>query len=181
VRTGTVIGSLVSAALVLVLATPAAAQDPQPVTVSGGLSFFHFNDCCTEVGVRAEVAKIIRPMNNGGVAIAGELGWTGGDFGSTLTLGAGPRYVVPMANSNVRPYVHVLLGLARYTFEDDFFDPSNNFFVSPGGGVTFPLNDRVDVFGQIDIMMIRGEDVFGDSFTDKGQRFTFGVSFALGQ
>jgi len=173
VRTRTVIGSLVSAALVFVFASPAAAQDP-PVTVSGGVSFFHFNDCCTEPGFRAEVAKIIRPMNNGGVAVAGELGWTGSDGDSTLTVGGGPRYVVSMANPNVKPFAHFLIGLARYSFEGGF--NSNNLFFAPGGGVMFGLNDRVSAFGQIDIMVVKG-----DEFTDHGQRFTFGVVFELGQ
>jgi hypothetical protein len=119
------------------------------------------------------VAKIFSQMNNGGVAVAGELGWTTGDFGSTLTLGAGPRYVMGLANSSVRPYVHVLVGLARYNFE--FEDSANNFFVGPGGGVVFPLNDRVSAFGQVDIMIIRGD------FEDSGQRFTFGVALDVGQ
>jgi hypothetical protein len=169
-----VIGTLVVAAALLGFASPAAAQDPQPVTVNGGVTFFHFNECCTEAGVRVEIAKIFRQMTNGsGIAVAGELGWTTGDFGSTLTLGAGPRYVIALANSTVRPFVHFLLGLARYNFEFD--DSANNFFYAPGGGVAFPVNDRVSAFGQIDIMLVRGD------FEDNGQRFTFGVIFELGQ
>ncbi len=169
----TVIGSLVTAALVLVFASPAAAQDPQPVTVNGGVSFFHFNDCCTEPGFRAEIAKAFSQVANGNIAIAGELGWTGSDGSSTLTLGAGPRFNVAVDGS-VQPFVHVLLGLARYGFEDG--ESFNNFFFAPGGGVTFPVNDRVHAFGQIDLMIVKG-----DGFTDYGQRFTFGVGFELGQ
>jgi hypothetical protein len=174
VRIRRIIGTFVVAAALLAFATPAAAQDPQPVTVSGGVSFFHFNDCCTEPGFRLEVAKAFRQMTNGSVALAGELGWTGSDGDSTLTFGAGPRYNVGTTTTGVQPYVHVLVGLARYSFDGGF--SSNNFFVSPGGGVTFPVNDRVGAFGQVDIMIIRG-----DGFTDHGQRFTFGIIFDVGQ
>ena len=173
-RIRSMIGTLVVAVAMLAFATPAAAQDPQPVTVSGGVSFFHFNDCCTEPGFRVEVAKIFRQMTNGaGLGVAGELGWTGSDGDSTLTLAAGPRYQFSTGGS-AQPFVHVLLGLARYSFEGGF--SNNNFLIGPGGGVSFPINDSVSAFGQIDFMIIRG-----DGFTDHGQRFTFGVIFELGQ
>jgi hypothetical protein len=173
VRMRTVIGSFVTAAL-LAFASPAAAQD-QPVTVSGGVSFFHFNDCCTEPGFRVEVAKAFRQTGNGTLALFGELGWTGSDGDSTLTLGAGPRLTFGATNSGVQPFVHVVVGLARYSFEG-FDGGDNNFLIGPGGGVTFPVNDRVNAFGQIEFMIVKG-----DGFTDYGQRFTFGVSFELGQ
>jgi hypothetical protein len=169
-----VIGTLVVAAALLGFASPAAAQDPQPVTVGAGLTFFHFNDCCTEPGVRVEVAKVFRQMTNGaGLALVGELGWTSSEGDSTLTLAAGPRYVLAGTGS-VQPFVHVLVGLTRYMFDGGF--SSNNFSIGPGGGVAFPINDRVSGVGQIEFMIVKG-----DGFTDYGQRFTFGVIFELGQ
>jgi hypothetical protein len=173
VRIRNMIGTLVVAVAMFVFATPAAAQDPQPVTVSGGVSFFHFNNCCTEPGFRVEVAKIFRQMTNGnGLALAGELGWTTSDGSSTLTLAAGPRYVLSTGGS-AQPFVHVLLGLARYGGEGF---GNTNFLIGPGGGVSFPINENLSGFGQLDFMIVKG-----DGFTDYGQRFTFGVIFELGQ
>lgn len=168
-----VIGTLAVAVALFGFASPAAAQDPQPVKIGAGLTFFHFNDCCTEPGLRVEVAKAFREMTNGTLDLVGELGWTSSEGDSTLTLAGGPRFVINTSGS-MQPFVHVLIGLTRYMFDGGF--SSNNFSLGPGAGVAFPINDRVSGVGQIDFMIVKG-----DGFTDYGQRFTFGVIFELGQ
>jgi hypothetical protein len=74
---------------------------------------------------------------------------------------------------SAQPFVHVLIGLARYGGAGF---GNSNFLIGPGGGVSFPINENLNGFGQFDFMIVKG-----DGFTDYGQRFTFGVIVELGQ
>ena len=159
----------VAAAMVLAFAVPASAQGTgaSGVVFSAGVSFLDA-ESWTGKGVNLQVGKDFRTMGTANVGIVGDFGFHTADDFSVLTLAAGPR--VSWTSGQVKPYVHVLLGMARS--KDDFFDDSSTDFTTLfGGGVSFQVNDRVGVFGQYDLQVI-----FYDGTSENANRFTFGVT-----
>lgn len=153
--------AIASCALVGAMAVPAAAQD----SVGANLTFLR-GDGVTGTGFQIDAAKALAPA----VAVVGEFGLNSFD-GFTLTSYQGGVRFLPAVQSAIRPFVQGLLGVERC---GDCVD-SSFFAYQLGGGVEFPLNERVNLRAQYDF---RRTSADGSSYN--ANRFGVGVVLPLG-
>ncbi len=150
--------AIASFALVGALAAPAAAQD----SVGVNLTFLRDSDV-TGTGFQLDAAKGLTPN----VAVVGELGLNRFDGFTLTSYQAGLRFL-PSVQSSVRPFVQALLGLEHCC-------SSNAFAYQLGGGVEFPINERVNVRAQYDFRRTRYD---GEGYN--ANRFGVGIVLPLG-
>ena len=167
---------LVAAAVVFALATPAAAQgtgtSETAPSVGVGLvinKWVEFDDF-TSKGIHADFHK---PLNRPGLGLVVDVSFAKDEDETDTTVGGGVRYTV-FRSGNTRVFVQGTVGLVRFSV-DEFSDSA--FYVAPGGGVLFGLNDKVDIKAQIDFLINNGWE------TDDGNifRFIIGVNFPIGR
>lgn len=160
-RIRTVVGVLVGAYSMLVLATPAAAQ--VKVDFSGGYQFLRFLEhggANLPSGWGASVA-----VGNAWIKAVGDVGgnYKNGEelhtFQGGLELSGKSKRVVP--------FVRVLSGLGYFTASGDSL---NAFVFTPEGGVKIMANDRVGVQLSVGFPMMRAQGT-----TESTMRFFAGV------
>lgn len=182
-RIRTVTTSLIGLALVLALAAPAAAQGAvagDAPELGVGVSFFRIFEQ-TGTGFFVDVAKPIKPMNQGSLGIVGDFGYHAFDGGKVMTFMGGARFK-STANAKFSPFGQFLIGMARDSADDCDGEgcSSTNLSFAPGGGVNVAINDKFSFRAQIDFIMIRfSEGDFSD--TESGPRFSFGISMPIGR
>lgn len=160
----------IGAALIVGLATPAAAQQPtQPVTggneqtmlFGAGLTFMNAGDA-TGVGLAANALfNALTSSNRGNLGIAGDFGFNNFDGGTIVTVMGGPRYTFK-TSGKVAPYGQFLVGIVRNPVDTDF-RPALGF----GADIAWKPN-----------LNFRGEISFFLDDTD-ATRFFFGVSLPI--
>lgn len=150
--------AIASCALVGAMAVPAAAQD----SVGANLTFLRDSEL-TGTGIQLDVAKALAPA----VAVVGEFGLNRFD-GFTLTSYQGGVRFLPAVQSSVRPFVQALVGLEHCC-------ESNAFAFQLGGGLEFPINERVNLRAQYDF---RRTNYDGEGYN--ANRFGVGVVLPLG-
>ncbi|HJQ71201.1 MAG TPA: outer membrane beta-barrel protein [Blastocatellia bacterium] len=158
--------------LLIALSTPALAQEPQPVEVFGGYSFFrpdgggnlHGWDASVAFSLNRRIAivgdfsghygsqsirtEFINPLLPGTVVVIDA------DSDSSIhNILAGPKIRFPIAgNEDVTPFAHVLLGASRLgadatvRFGDLVLDSKFSdisFAIAVGGGLDVKLSDSV--------------------------------------
>ena len=191
VRIRTVITSLIGLALVLALAAPAAAQGAAASSdrpeLGAGISFFRINDIEeTGTGFFVDLAKVIRPVGTANLSVVGDFGFHSFDFGEgfgakTLTIQGGAR-IGAKVQDRVNVFGQFLIGLGRFSSDDCEGEGCSDTGVAftPGGGVNFGINEKLNFRAQIDFPIIRFSEE-GESFTDKGPRYSFGISMPIGR
>jgi opacity protein-like surface antigen len=137
--------TLASFALVGALAVPAAAQD----SVGANLTFLR-GDGATGTGFQIDAAKGL----TSNVAVVGEIGLNRFDGFNLTSFQGGVRFL-PAVQSAVRPFLQALAGVEHCG--DDCFD-SNFFSFQIGGGVEFPLSDRLNLRAQYDFRRTSADD-----------------------
>ncbi len=162
----TVIKHLFAAlALACAMAVPAAAQ----TSLGANVTFLSEEGDDTGAGFEVDLSGRISPE----LAVVCEFGLNDFEFSTITSYLGGVRYL-PAVEASVNPFVHVLLGLERFTSEG--FDASNGFAFQLGGGVEFPVSDSLAVRAQYDY---RRTSYDGEGFN--GNRFGVGVVFPLGR
>lgn len=150
--------AIASCALVGAMAVPAAAQD----SVGANLTFLR-GEGQTGTGIQLDVAKALAPA----VAVVGEFGLNSFDGYTLTSYQAGVRFL-PAVQSTVKPFVQALLGLEHCC-------ESNAFSLQIGGGLEFPLNERVNLRAQYDF---RRASYDGEIYN--ANRFGVGVVLPFG-
>ena len=159
-----------AAALSLVLAVPAAAQQPsQPVTggdeetmlVGLGLTFMNISES-TGIGANANVLfNALDASENGRLGIVGDFGINDFDGGTVTTVRGGLRYTFNTAG-RVLPYGQFLVGIAHCCDDTDFVP-------SIGGGLDVAWLENLNFRGEISF-------IFNDA---NATRFFVGVSLPV--
>lgn len=164
---------LLAAALVSMMALPAAAQTTTPAfEVAGGYSYLrHFNDTVDDTNLNGWFASVAGNLSSG-LAIVGEVDGNYKDSLNLYSFMAGPR-VASHKNAALTPWVQVLVGGARSSV-DGFDVSSTEFALQPGAGVDFWVAPKVGVRVGADYRRI-----FGDADANEF-RFTAGVVLGLG-
>src|SRR5688572_7421837 len=144
---------LVSSALLLGLAVPAAAQGQ----LGAGISFL--DSSSTGAGVTVDYAYPIVPLTQGAVSVVGDFGLNKFDGATVTSYLAGLR-VRANLNSRVAPFGQFLVGVERCC-------DSTETALQPGVGVDFAINPTLNFRAQVDFRTVRAE---GESFNS--QRYT---------
>ena len=152
--------ALVSSALLLGLAVPAAAQGQ----LGAGLSFL--DSSSTGAGVTVDYAYPIVPLTRGAVSVVGDFGLNKFD-GATVTSYLGGLRLKYNLNDRVSPFGQFLFGVEHCC---EFTDTA----LQPGFGVDFAINPTLNVRAQVDFRSVRF-----DGGSTNSQRYTFGVSLPL--
>ena len=152
--------ALVSSALLLGLAVPAAAQGQ----LGAGISFL--DSSSTGAGVTVDYAYPIVPLTRGAVSVVGDFGLNRFDGATVTSYLAGLR-VRGNLNSRVAPFGQFLVGAEHCC-------GSTETALQPGFGVDFAITPTLNFRAQVDFRTVRYE---GDDSND--QRYTFGVSLPL--
>lgn len=162
-------------------AAPAAAQDGRG-ELGIGYQYINFGDGADyPLGFNVDYAW---PLGTNNLDIVIDFGWSRQSeeaFGFEVTsnlinAGGGVRWS-PVLDAPVAPYVQAIVGIQRTSFSENLFDTDESFtdlMVQPGVGVSFPLNDMWDVFGQVDF-----RQVFFEDESDMGIRFVVGGRIGL--
>lgn len=156
------------AALISLMALPAAAQTTPAFDVSGGYSYLR--DAANFNGWFASVAGNVSPT----LGVVGEVGGNYKDPVSLHTFMVGPRLV--SRNSDAfTPWAQVLVGAARSSVDVGGLSASTTgFSVQPGVGVDYWVAPHKGVRVGVDYRRI-----FGDTDTNQ-LRFTVGVVLEFG-
>jgi len=164
---------VIAAALVIAVATPAAAQrTSESTTVGGGLVVNHwFEFESNSLGINFDFHKPLTQQGFGAVADV-SFAWDG-DVTDT-SVGGGVRYNF-LHSGKAGAYGQVTLGLVHQGFDDGFGDSA--FYIAPGGGFTYDVTSRVAVKAQVDFLINSGWD-FDDGHIF---RFIVGANFAIGK
>lgn len=175
-RNRTVIGAVLSTALLLAaFVTPAAAQE-KGATVGVGISFLN-NDGETGTGITADVAKNVHTAGKAAIGVVGDLSYNKFDFGKLFMISGGVR-VTGNVHEKVDLFGQFLVGMGRFSADDcdgDGCSDTDPVF-TPGFGVNIKANEKIMVRAQLDFPIDKFE---GGSETFK--RFWFGVVFGLGK
>jgi opacity protein-like surface antigen len=156
-------------ALVGALSAPAAAQDLNQTNIGAAVTFLAEEGEETGAGFLVDVARDLTPA----VAVVGEFGLNSFEFSTITSYQGGVRFTPVLEGTAVSPFVQALVGLER--FSGDGFDATNGLSFQIGGGVEFPLSDRLNLRAQYDY---RRTSYDGEGFN--GNRFGVGVVFPLG-
>jgi hypothetical protein len=135
-------------ALVLAIASPAAAQDDNHGAVGLGLSVLTWSDYSTTgIGLGADLAHPLQPT--GPLRWVADFGlWRDGDETDVTVLG-GFRATFPVG-TRVNIDVHALLGVAHW---ESFGQGATAFAGGPGAALRIWLTDRVGIKGQVDYVI----------------------------
>jgi hypothetical protein len=177
--------SALAMAAALFMAAPASAQvtDIPLYEVGIGYQLVRSGEVCDE-GIITETCvpdrafpfglngDVVRNFGAYGLGVVGEIGFSRDSEGDVSfgmwNFGAGIRWT-GRNNPRIAPYGQLLIGVVRSSLSDDEtnFDASTtDFMVQPGGGVNFLVNERVKVFGQVDLRRVSLGDVgTDDDFT----------------
>jgi hypothetical protein len=159
-----------TAALVLGLAVPAAAQQPaQPVSggddqtmlVGLGLTFMNVSES-TGIGFGANALfNALKTNETGRLGIVGDFGLNDFDGGTVVTFMGGPRFTFN-TQGKVLPYGQFLVGLTHCCGDTDF---------SPaiGGGIDVAWRPNLHFRGEVQFIFNDGDPV----------RFFLGVSLPI--
>jgi hypothetical protein len=166
--------TFLAAALVVAVTAPAAAQATRtgPETAVGGGLTISTGGNVTEVGIKFDFTRAIREMTNGNLAIVAEFGFQNGDGFNTILPAGGVRYNLDLPDAPVKVFVQGLVGV--HMFRSDFGNESA-LTIAPGGGVRFPVNNMIDVYGQFDIFL-----AFFEGDTETNPRISGGILINLG-
>jgi hypothetical protein len=171
---------LLGSALLLAAPAPASAQG----RFGAGLSFLHDGDAeNTATGVTLDFFQGLDDRENVTLGWVGDLGWHPDDDQHLFSLMAGAR-VLGETNPNFDWFGQFLLGFMRSSAAGDAGDlcdaldvdcDETGFSFGPGFGVDIPINERVNLRGQVDFLWFtRGDE------TSAAQRFWVGVSLPVG-
>ena len=173
------LSTLIAALTFLVVAAvPAAAQSTQGGDDAArvGAGFMLLNWIDSDSTAKGLAVDFSQPVNLGGSrnwSIIGDLLWGKDDDETDFAVGGGVRFTTA-AGGRARVYGQAHVGVVRWSISDCCDDSA--FYFAPGGGVLFPITDRVDFKGQIDLYLPNW-----DGYTDKLFRVFLGVSFQVGQ
>jgi hypothetical protein len=162
----------------LAVAAPASAQGAAAASTSGGsmfkagVSFLHFEGG-TGKGFAADFSKDVSSMDNGAIGVVGDVSFHSSDGDKVLSFGGAPRFTFSPSGMTAKIFAQFLIGVAHFS-NSDFDVSENDMFFAPGFGVIIPAGDKLNIYGQFDIVTVKFE---GGSET--GQRFHFGVAFDL--
>ena len=142
-------------------------------------------------------ADVVRNFGTIGLGVVGEIGFSRDsendvNFGM-FQFGGGIRWTW-RSTARFAPYGQFLLGGVRSSVSDDannFEASTTDFMLQPGVGVNYALNERFNVFGQLDLRRVSVGDVgVDDEFeelpisiedvTRTDFRFIIGVRFGIG-
>ena len=162
-------------ALLTATAVPAAAQTPKieddRSSVGVGFVLLKWHDFeTTTKGIGVDFSKPIRLGTRQTFSIVADLTWARSGDETNTTIGGGVRYTLP-GSGKTKVHVQGLLGSARWSLDGG---SDSSFYVAPGAGVLFPLNDSVALKSQLDIFLPSWD--VGNLY-----RFWFGASIRLGQ
>lgn len=159
-----------TAALVLGLAAPAAAQQPpqpasggdeQTMLVGLGLTFMNVHES-TGVGVGANALfNALETNETGRLGIVGDFGLNDFDGGTYVTLLGGPRFTFN-TQGKVLPYAQFLVGLSHCCGDTDFVP-------ALGGGIDVAWRPNLNFRGEIQFIFNEGD----------AARFFLGVSLPI--
>jgi hypothetical protein len=117
-------------------------------------------------------------MEKSSIAGVVDFGLNHFDFGTATTFQGGARVNFTTSNPKVRPFAQGLIGLAHVGFNDcpEVEGCSeNDLTLTPAFGIDYGINDKVNVRGQLDFVLLLTSGEAGH-YT----RFWFGISYKLG-
>jgi hypothetical protein len=150
-------------AALIVSAAPAAAQDAPAVELGVGYQFLDFEESSSlPLGFSVDVSGALTDT----FSWVGEVGWSrdseellGADFSFTALHFAGGARWSGRYSPRFTPFVQVLVGAQRSSYEEDGDDLGSNtdFLLQPGGGVAYSMGTW-SIFGQVDYRRVFFED-----------------------
>jgi len=157
----------------LAIASPARAQIDEGILISAGGGLLYFDGVTDPlVGAAGNVSKTLKMLGPAvGLGVVGDLGWFA-DRGYRNAAYQGGLRVTLVRYARFRPFGQGMAGLEQTRYASSRV---NNFMVTPGGGVDFPIGDMFRIRVQVDFPIVISEDT-----TDFGQRYYAGLAFTFG-
>ena len=148
-------GLLIGAALLVLSARPAQAQD-----LSGGYALVNWNGCCAH-GVMVDFSHPLHNMGSTGISVVADLGWTrfSGEESDTTVVG-GARFHF-LNNMRVPLFGQVTAGVVHWSedaFEGFAGASGNDFILGFGGGTIIKVTKMIGFKPQVDFFILPGNN-----------------------